>query len=214
MAVARGVAADTCGTTVSCPSAAGTPSSPSASTAAAPEHHTGGYLHFDLGPQYLSINFQGQSIINRNAALGFGVAAGFAVAKNQTLGVHVFGSWLEAVDASQEGTPSTGVTVPPPASSSRFALWIGPQYTVWFLHDSYLSLTGGLASLFGLSSFTGGGIGWGGQIALGHEWWTTQHWALGAAFQFSFALNPGQGQGQQPDVTTLGASFGLSVTYN
>jgi hypothetical protein len=195
---------DTCGGTVSCPAATNPPPSPEASATSASERHTGVFFHFDLGPQYLSLAFSQGSI--KAAALGFGAAAGLAVAPGQTLALQVFGSWPIAIDDPAEARA---------AGATLFSLGIGPQYTVWFRDNSYLSLMPAVALLFGIGTISSR-PGFGGRVAIGHEWWTTQKWAIGGALQLSFGVNQENDvQGaNEPLMTTVGGSLSLSVTYN
>jgi hypothetical protein len=99
--------------------------------------------------------------------------------------------------------------------ATLFELAIGPQYTAWFPDNSYLSLTPAAHFLFGFGTITSK-PGFGGRAVVGHEWWMTQKWAIGAALQVSLGLNEENDvQGSMSTfATTLGLSFALSVTYN
>jgi hypothetical protein len=196
---------DTRAGNVSSPAGTESPPSPGALATSASERHTGAFFHFDVGPQYLSLNFSRGSI--KAAALGFGAAAGVAVAHNQALALNVFGSWPVAIDDPAQARA---------AGATLFSLGVGPQYTIWLRDNSYLSLTPAAAFVFGLGNVSSR-PGLGGRFAVGHEWWVTQKWAIGGAAQFFFGVNPENDPGQgrsAPNMTTAAGALALSVTYN
>jgi hypothetical protein len=172
--------------------------------------HFGFYIRPDLGFGYLTSTESNVTISGLSGLAG--VAIGGAIQENSILAVHI----IDAV--AQNPTVSSG-TFSATANDTTVALWgIGPQYTYYFMPSNmYLSTTLALTRLHSTSGSNSGDSEWGvgTRIAVGKEWWVSDHWGLGVAGHLSFSTNqdPVAGGGSNTLTTwAFGAAF--SATYN
>ncbi|HYR19933.1 MAG TPA: hypothetical protein VEQ15_10600 [Myxococcales bacterium] len=172
------------------------------------QKHFGFYLRPDLGFGYMSSTESGITI-SGFSGLG-GVAIGGAIRENSILAVHIIDAVAQNPSVSSGGSSSS-------TTDTSLLLWgIGPQYTHYFMPANvYLSTTLALTRLHissgGRSEDSNWGVGT--RIALGKEWWVSDHWGLGVAGHISFSSN------QDPvasnnTLTTWAFGAAFSATYN
>lgn len=56
--------------------------------------------------------------------------------------------------------------------------------------------------------------GFGVKVAVGKEWWVSDHWGLGLALEFQFASNRETSAGFTTTWNSFGGGFSFSATYN
>jgi len=165
------------------------------------------YLHFDIGGGYLptSTSQGGVSASVKGASALLSFAAGAAVTEDWILAGELWG----AAAPSPSGVANNNSTM---ALSA-----IGMNVTHYFMPvNVFLSLT---PSATVLSIDNGSGtvgrteVGFGAKLALGKEWWVSDHWGIGLAAQGFFAINRDQGT-DAPTWSTFGGGLVLSATYN
>ena len=71
-------------------------------------------------------------------------------------------------------------------------------------------MVGALVS--GVAGFPGA-HGFGAKLAVGKEWWVSDHWGLGLAAEAVLAITPDSGT-NPPTWTTFGGGLTFSATYN
>jgi hypothetical protein len=174
------------------------------------QKHFGFYIRPDLGFGYLTQSESGVTISGFSGLAG--VAIGGAIRENSILAVHI-------IDAVAQNPSVSSGSFSATANDTTVLLWgIGPQYTYYFMPSNmYLSTTLALTRLHISSRGRSGDSDWGlgTRIALGKEWWVSDHWGLGVAGHLSFSTNqdPVAGGGSNTLTTwTFGAAF--SATYN
>jgi hypothetical protein len=174
------------------------------------QKHFGFYLRPDLGLGYMTSSESGVTISGLSGLAG--VAIGGAIRENSILAVHI----IDAV--AQNPTVSSG-SLSATANDTTITMWgIGPQYTQYFMPSNlYLSTTLALTRMHSSSGNSSGDSNWGvgTRIALGKEWWVSDHWGLGVVGHVSFSSNqdPVSGGGSNTLTTwAFGAAF--SATYN
>ena len=172
------------------------------------QKHFGFYIRPDLGFGYLTST---ESNITISGLSGLaGVAIGAAIRENSILAVHI----IDAV--AQNPTVSSG-SFSATANDTTVTLWgIGPQYTYYFMPSNvYLSTTLALTRLHSSSGRNSGDSDWGvgTRIAVGKEWWVSDHWGLGVAGQLSFGFTPDKGT-NPPTWTTIAPTLAFSATFN
>ena len=174
------------------------------------QRHFGFYIRPDLGFGYLTQTESGVTISGLSGLAG--VAIGGAIRENSILAVHIIDAVAQNPNVSSGGLSAT-------ANDTTVTMWgIGPQYTYYFMPSNlYLSTTLALTRLHVSSGNNSGDTDWGlgTRIALGKEWWVSDHWGLGVAGHISFSTNqdPVSGGGSSTLTTwTFGAAF--SATYN
>jgi hypothetical protein len=171
--------------------------------------HLGFYLHLDIGVGYLSSSPSqpsGASSVS-GAALPFSIVIGGAVAED----------WILAGDLWAAAGPS-----PSGSSWGNTAFGgLGFNVTHYFMPANvYISLTPSFTSLVfdtnqGYQNFADrAATGFGVKVAVGKEWWVSDHWGLGVAAQGYFAANKGNGIAAGTNWTTWGGGFVFSATYN
>ncbi|HKC61835.1 MAG TPA: hypothetical protein VKB92_17230 [Myxococcales bacterium] len=170
------------------------------------QRHFGFYIRPDLGFGYMSMAGPGGTVYGLSG-LG-GIAIGGAIRENSILAVHFIDS--VAQDPSVSGSGFSGTAT----GSSLTMFGIGPQYTYYFMPANvYLSTTLALTRLH-VSDPAGdfnSDWGLGTRVAVGKEWWVSDHWGLGLAGHFSLSSNQ-NGAGDALTTWALGVVF--STTYN
>lgn len=169
------------------------------------QRHFGFYIRPDLGFGYMSSEESGFTISGFSGLAG--IAIGGAIQENSILAVHIIDSVVQNPNVSGGGFSGT-------ANDTSVTLWgIGPQYTYYFTPaNMYLSTTLALTR-FHVSSSSGNADsdwGLGTRLALGKEWWVSDHWGLGLAGHFSFSSN----QDGNQTLTTWSLGLAFSATYN
>jgi len=174
------------------------------------QRHFGFYIRPDLGFGYLTSTGPGVTISGLAGLTG--IAIGGAIRENSILAVHIIGAAVQNPGMSSGGLSAT-------ANDTTVTLWgIGPQYTHYFMpSDLYLSTTLALTRLHSSNGNNSGDSDWGvgTRIAVGKEWWVSDHWGLGVAGHISFSSNQDPvagGSSNRWTSWTFGATF--SATYN
>jgi hypothetical protein len=174
------------------------------------QRHFGFYIRPDLGVGYMSSTESGITL-SGFSGLG-GVAIGGAIRENSILAVHIIDAVAQNPSVSSGGSSTS-------TRDTSLLLWgIGPQYTHYFMPANvYLSTTLALTRLHissgGRSADSNWGVGT--RIALGKEWWVSDHWGLGLDGHIGFSTNQdpvGGGSSNTLTTWTFGAAF--SATYN
>jgi hypothetical protein len=190
------------------------PGAPPVALAATPpldptiHRHLGFFFRVDVGVGYLHSSTGARSVSGVGVPLGF--AVGGAVTENLILAAEAWGTGAPGPSQTSGGTTSTTV-------GSTLALGaFGLNVTYYFMPANlYLSVTPAITSL-GIIDYTGNvesTTGFGVKVALGKEWWVSDHWGLGLAVEFSFATNKQAGT-NPPSWTTFGGGLVFSATYN
>lgn len=176
--------------------------------------HDGLYLHFDTGPAYLSSTFSSPNFANEvvsGPAWSFGGSLGGALAPNLIIAGDLFGMIAVSPSYTHDGITE----VDPDYSLSLVG--IGPEL-VYYFSPSNIYLSGTVAFTYVTQSFQGvevsrSGVGLGGRVTLGKEWWLAPRFGLGVAGQFLFASNPNT-DFPSSRINTWGAGVNFSLTWN
>jgi hypothetical protein len=175
--------------------------------------HKGFFLRLDGEGGYLnsSTNVAGSSFAISGGGAGIGVSIGGAVAEDVILFGHIYD--LIATNPSvSSGSSSVGTS-----STSAGTVGYGIGLTYYFMPvNVYLSGTLAITVLTTESNGTRSNTqaGPGGRIAIGKEWWVSDHWGLGLAGQLSFAFNKDTGDSGAPTWSTVAPSLAFSATFN
>ncbi len=172
--------------------------------------HLGFALRLDGGPGYTSSTASVSDTTMKGGSFAFGLIIGGAVAENLILGADIWGTTVFSPTITQ-GTMSVS-----PGNVSFDLTGIGLNVTYYFMPANvYVSLSPSISNL----SLTIGGVsastknGFGMKLAVGKEWWVSDHWGLGAAAQFFFASNEDQGT-NPPTWSSKAFAIAFSATYN
>ena len=181
--------------------------------------HEGFFLRLDAEPGYLSTSVSGATLTGTGVGMGIGI--GGAVAENFILFLHVY-----SLGTSNPTVPS-GSTSPGTGVSEVFTVGYGLGLSYYFMPENiYVSATLAIThfSVAGSQADSNGTnpnieignsyAGPGGRIAIGKEWWVSDHWGLGVAGQLSFAFNKDNGAADAPTWTTFAPSVAFSATFN
>ena len=196
------------------PVAGGPPVATTPSTAPDPtiHRHLGFFLRLDIGVGYLHSSTESRTASGVSAPLGF--AIGGAVTENLIIAAEGWGS------ATSPSVTSNGQTVNTGAAGLAVGAF-GLNITYYLMPANiYFSVTPAITAL-GLSGNLNGGKfgdvdsrgGFGLKLAVGKEWWVSDHWGLGLAVEFIFSSNKETGT-NPPTWTTLGGGLTFSATYN
>jgi hypothetical protein len=174
--------------------------------------HLGFYLRADLGLGYMSIkeSTAAGDLKITGAAGFFGIHVGGALSENVILGLHVFDGALRNPKVELAGRSGTA------NDTTATMVAYGPELTAYFMPQNlYLSMSVGISRVRADSNGSSGDSanGLGAQLALGREWWVSEHWGLGLVGHVTGASNPDKGNGA-PALTTLGFGLAFSATYN
>jgi len=188
---------------------ASSPTPPADPTA---HRHLGFFFRADVGVGYVwsGASEGGTTVSVSSIAVPVGFAVGGAVAENWILAGEGWGSYGPS-PRLKFGSSSAS------ASDTEFYVTgFGLAVVHYFMPANvYLSLTPGVSRLTSQSGGSTGQtqLGFGAKLAVGKEWWVSDHWGLGIAVEALFALNNDQGAGA-PAWTTLGGGLTFSATYN
>ena len=176
--------------------------------------HLGFFLRPDLGIGFMTTS-QSTGTASGNMTLSgpagvFGFVIGGAVAENVILGAHIYDGVVVNPTVSFSG--QSGVT-----SNTALGLYgIGPEFTYyWMPSNIYVSATLALTRM----SLTANGysgdssVGLGARLALGKEWWVSDHWGIGLAGHVSSSWN-GSGDSSGTTLSTWAFAVAFSATYN
>jgi hypothetical protein len=178
--------------------------------------HLGFFLRPDLGVGYMTSSAPTGTSAGDLTVSGpsgvFGFVIGGTLTENVILGAHLYDSVVV--------NPTVSLSTGQSASSSNTSLTmygIGPEFTYyWMPSNVYLSATAALTRLAmsanGRDSTSN--VGFGMRVAVGKEWWVSDHWGLGLVGQTSFSSNQDSGSGNPPTITTWVFSLSFSATYN
>jgi hypothetical protein len=142
-----------------------------------------------------------------------GLAIGGAVQEDTILAVHI----IDAVATNPSVSLSSGQSGT--AQNTSMTLWgIGPELTQYLMPNNiYLSATVALTRMTSESNNRSYNTswGWGGRVALGKEWWVSDHWGLGVAAHGSYSSNEDpSGSGRSYTMSTWALGVVFSATYN
>jgi len=178
--------------------------------------HLGFFLRPDLGLGFMATSEPtGTSAGNLTISGAAGVSGfviGGAVQENIILGAHLYNGVVAnptvSFSSGQSGTTS---------NTSLAMYGIGPEFTYyWMPSNIYFSGTVALTRMSmtvnGTSSDSNTGLGT--RIALGKEWWVSDHWGLGLASHISLSSNRDGGDANAPTLTSWGFAVAFSATYN
>lgn len=173
--------------------------------------HLGFFFRPDLGIGYFraSTTDSLQDVTLSGGGGALGVNLGGAIAEGLILSAHLWtnGAVSPSISASGSSTTFTNGVVNLAA--------LGPSLTYYFMPANvYLTGSAGFGRLsVSKNTTTNTSVGPAGNLALGKEWWVSDHWGLGLAGQLTFGLNKDNG----PDSVTwhtFAATFAFSATYN
>lgn len=177
-----------------------------ASTSTA-HRHLGFALRFEPGIGLIGSNAYGSNqwelmnLARTGVSGSFGIVAGGALIENLILAADFWGT----------ATPS------PAGGDSAYGLGaIGVNVTYYLMpHNVFVSASPSIAKLWsvrsdGSSHATTAGFAL--KLAVGKEWWISDHWGLGVAGQFFFASNDDKSIGAT--WKTVAGGLALSATYN
>jgi hypothetical protein len=188
-------------------------SSPVAAADATAHRHFGFFLRLDAEAGYLSssASSNGTEASVKGPAGGLGIGIGGAIAEN----VILFGHLYDAIAINPTisvGTQSAGTS-----NTSAGTVGYGGGIT-WYIMPAnfYLSGTVAFTRLTSTSNGSTSNTNWGpgGRVAIGTEWWVSDHWGLGIAAQLSFGFNPDSGATNAPTWTTIAPTIAFSATFN
>lgn len=175
--------------------------------------HLGFFLQMDLGGGYLSTSAtSGGATLKLSGGAGqFSIAIGGAVAENLILGGHL---WADAV--SSPSVTLNGQAAPTSGSATVGVTGIGFNVTYYFMPlNLYVQATPSITRV----SLTQGGVtgnteaGLGVRLAVGKEWWVSDHWGLGLNGHLALSANKDQGSAA-PTWGTGSVAVAFSATYN
>jgi hypothetical protein len=174
--------------------------------------HLGFFFRLDVGLGYLQSSTGSRS--GSGVAAAFGFAVGGAVTENFILAGEC---WATANTPSQT---VNGQTLNVEGASMGIG-GCGLNLTHYLMPlNAYLSLIPAVTFL-SLTTMPGAqgypdvesSAGFGLKVALGKEWWVSDHWGVGLAVEFTFSTNKEQGT-NPPNWTSFGGALTLSATYN
>jgi hypothetical protein len=177
--------------------------------------HFGFFLRPDLGVGFMATSeptgtAAGDMTVSGLAGV-FGFAIGGAIQENVILGAHVY----DGVIVNPTVSLSSGQSAT--ANASLTMVGIGPEFTYyWMPSNIYFSGTLALTriSLTANGTDTNSNVGFGTRLAVGKEWWVSDHWGMGLAGHASSSWNQDSGGGSQPMLTTWAFAVAFSATYN
>jgi hypothetical protein len=142
----------------------------------------------------------------------FGFVVGGALLENVILGAHLYYGWIVNPTVSLSSGQSSTTS-----NASLTMVGVGPEFTYyWMPSNIYVSGTLALTRLVfsanGTDSSSKAGVG--ARLALGKEWWVSDHWGLGLAGHVSSSWNQDNGSGSSPTLTTWAFALACSATYN
>ena len=178
--------------------------------------HFGFFLRPDLGVGYMATSEPTGTALGDMTVSGlagvFGFAIGGAIQENVILAAHVYdGVIVNPTVSLSSGQSATA------SNASLTMVGIGPEFTYyWMPSNVYFSGTLALTriSLTANGTDTSSNVGFGMRLAVGKEWWVSDHWGLGLAGHATSSWNQDSGGGNQPTLTTWAFAIAFSATYN
>ena len=174
--------------------------------------HLGIFVRADIGVGYMhfSASENGSTGSVSSVSIPLAVAVGGAVSENWILGAEL---WF-AYGPSPKITLDSSSASPP--DSNMFLGNLGLLIVHYFMPANvYLSFAPGISRLD--LSFQGNtartNYGFGAKLALGKEWWVSDHWGLGIAVEGLFSINQDTGP-SPPTWMTFGGGLTFSATLN
>jgi hypothetical protein len=177
--------------------------------------HLGLFVRVDAGGGYFGTSTSSPPTTNVSATgigVPFGVAAGWAVVEN----------FILAGDFWASVAPSPTITAYGEASANPRSLLVfgglGLNLTYYFMPANiYVSVTPSavLVNISESSILSSSKVGFGAKLAVGIEFWTADHWGVGAAAQLFLGSNRNGNYDPEPYAwRTLGGGVAISATYN
>ena len=168
--------------------------------------HLGFYVHADLGGGFLrsSQSPPGPAPPFSGGGVPLSFAMGFAFSEDWIAAGDI---WVCAAPASQFGPDATlgltglGVGITRYFMPANVFVSLSPSLTVLSILDQNSDEVGRTE------------YGFGAKLAVGKEWWISDHWGIGLAAQFFFGINKDRGT-DPPTWTSLGGGLVFSATYN
>src|SRR5262249_38502468 len=178
--------------------------------------HFGFFLRPDLGVGYMATSEStGTSLgdITISGAAGvFGFVIGGAIQENVILGAHVYDGVIVNPTVSLSSGQFSNTR-----NTSLSMVGIGPEFTYYWM-PSNIYFSGTLAitrmALTVDGSDNTSNVGFGTRLAIGKEWWVSDHWGLGLAGHASSSWNQDGGGAGAPTLTTWVFALAFSATYN
>jgi len=175
--------------------------------------HLGFFLRLDLGGGYLTASEptngpDNLTISGLAGAFGFGI--GGAVAENTILSFHLYDG--VALNPNVSLGSSSGST----NNSSLTMIGYGLGITQYVMPANvYVSVTPALTRISATANGNDSTSNWGfgGSLALGKEWWVSDHWGLGIVAHVDGSWNTDSGSGK-PTLTTYVLGLSFSATFN
>jgi hypothetical protein len=174
--------------------------------------HLGFFFRANVGVGYLwsGASDAGTSDTISSVSIPLGLAVGGAVAEDWILAAEAWGGFGPAPKFT---SGSATATTP---DSTFYVNGLGLAVVHYFMPSNvYLSLCPGIARLsLETQNVTGQTqYGFGAKLAVGKEWWVSDHWGLGVAAEVLFSLNSDSGT-NSPTWTTLGGGPTFGATFN
>ena len=174
--------------------------------------HLGFFLRLDGGVGFMgtSAYIEGLAASVSGVSIPLGVTVGGAVAENLILAGEAWYILAPTPVFDLGGRNETA------SDSGVSLLGAGPNLTYYFMPDNvYVSVTLAIVhrALRASGTYEASRVGFGAKIAVGEEWWVSDHWGIGVAAQFFLGLNQGTGIYQKL-WTTLGGGMAFSATFN
>jgi hypothetical protein len=169
--------------------------------------HDGGFLRFHLGGSAAETKGTGFTISGPAASFAF--AGGYSLSDSFV----VYAEMFDEVDARPK---VNGQSVPAGNSVTHTLVGVGVGVAYYFVpFNAYIGFTGGVGAVNldvnGQTFSTENGAIF--RFSVGKEWWASDNWGLGIAFNFTTGSM--KDKGTNPD-TLKSSAFGLafSATYN
>lgn len=172
--------------------------------------HLGFALRLDGGIGYTGTTESDIDLSIKGVSGSFGLVIGGAVAEDFILGADLWDTVAFSPTFSQGGTSFTGT------DTSLTLAGFGLNLTYYFMPANvYVSVSPSLTTLSLTRAGSSGStdIGFGMKLAVGKEWWVSDHWGIGVAGQFFFASNKDQDPSPLK-FSTLAGGVAFSATYN
>jgi len=173
--------------------------------------HQGFFFRPSLGIGYFHAATTGsaQDVTLSGGGGALGLNLGGSIAEGLILSAHLW-----TVAAASPSISASGSTATFTDGVVNLAA-LGPSVTYYFMPANvYLTGSVGFGRLsVSKNTTTNTSVGPAGNLALGKEWWVSDHWGLGLAGQLTLGSNKDNG----PDSVTwhtYAATFAFSATYN
>ena len=153
---------------------------------------------------------------DRSTTMAVGFHLGGAVSDHVIIAAHLFD--VAVPSPTFTVTDSQGSQSMSPPNTSMAGLEFGPEFTFYTSSNLYLSVTAAITKLSRTvnGQDTNSQTGFGGQLAVGKEWWVSDNWGIGICGQLTLSVNADQSfsNGNQPTITAVAPTLSLSATFN